>query len=238
MAITTVLFDLDGTLLPMEQEQFVKAYFGGLAKRLAPYGYDPQALIDGIWKGTAAMVKNDGSKLNEEAFWDTFTAIFGEKALADTPHFEAFYREDFDRVSASCGYSPRAREVIDLLKARGFRTVLATNPIFPAIATEKRIRWAGLSPTDFAHCTTYENSRFCKPNPAYYKEILSHLGLCAEECLMVGNDVEEDMVAASLGFKVFLLTNCLISRGNTDISKYPHGGFDELENFLKNEIFS
>jgi len=31
----------------------------------------------------------------------------------------------------------------------GFRVALATNPIFPAIATEKRIRWAGLTPEDF-----------------------------------------------------------------------------------------
>lgn len=236
MAITTVLFDLDGTLLPMDQELFVKAYFGGLAKRLAPHGYEPKALVDGIWKGTAAMVKNDGTKRNEEAFWQTFTTLFGEKAKADIPHFDAFYREDFDGVAASCGYSPKAREVIDLLKANGIQAVLATNPIFPAIATEKRMRWAGLSPDDFAYYTTYENSRYCKPNPAYYRDILSHLGLDSEECIMVGNDVEEDMVAATLGMKVFLLTDCLINRNETELSQYPHGGFDELLDYLKNEI--
>ncbi len=236
MAITTVLFDLDGTLLPMDQELFVKAYFGGLAKRLAPHGYEPKALVDGIWKGTAAMVKNDGTKRNEDAFWDTFTLLFGEKAKDDTPHFDAYYREDFDTVAASCGYSPKAREVIDYLKANEIRTVLATNPIFPAIATEKRMRWAGLSPDDFSYYTTYENSCHCKPNPAYYRDILSHLGLRPEECIMVGNDVEEDMVTATLGMKVFLLTDCLISRNKTDISQYPNGGFDELIDYLKNTI--
>ena len=236
MNIKAVLFDLDGTLLPMDQDLFIKAYFGGLAKRLAPLGYEAKALIDGIWKGTAAMVKNDGTKRNEEAFWQTFTTLFGEKAKADIPHFDAFYREDFDGVAASCGYSPKAREVIDLLKSNSIRTVLATNPIFPAIATEKRMRWAGLSPDDFAYYTTYENSRYCKPNPAYYRDILSHLELDPEECIMVGNDVEEDMVAATLGMKVFLLTDCLISRNETDLSQYPHGGFDELLDYLKNEI--
>ena len=60
MKITTVLFDLDGTLLPMDMNEFIKAYFGGLARRLAPHGYEPQKLIDSIWQGTAAMVKNDG----------------------------------------------------------------------------------------------------------------------------------------------------------------------------------
>ena len=40
--IKTVLFDLDGTLLPMDQDNFVKAYFKNLAIKLAPHGYDPQ----------------------------------------------------------------------------------------------------------------------------------------------------------------------------------------------------
>ena len=62
--------------------------------------------------------------------------------------------------------------------------VLATNSIFPRIATENRIRWAGLEPDDFALITTYENSTYCKPNPAYYREVLGKLGLEAEECLV------------------------------------------------------
>ena len=110
----------------------------------------------------------------------------------------------------------------------GLRTALATNPIFPAIATESRIRWAGLSPADFELYTTYENIGFCKPNPAYYQEILKRMDLSPEECLMVGNDVTEDMIAARLGMQVFLLTDCLINKDEKDISVYPNGGFDQL----------
>ena len=65
MRITTVLFDLDGTLLPMDQDLFVKSYFGKLAEKLAPYGYEPKTLMKAIWAGTGAMVQNDGSKKNE-----------------------------------------------------------------------------------------------------------------------------------------------------------------------------
>ena len=32
-----VLFDLDGTLLPMELEKFTNTYFGLLAKKAAPF---------------------------------------------------------------------------------------------------------------------------------------------------------------------------------------------------------
>ena len=78
MSIKVVLFDLDGTLLPMDQDVFVKAYFKGIAAKLAPYGYEPKALIDAIWAGTIKMIKNDGRRTNEEAFWDYFASIYGK----------------------------------------------------------------------------------------------------------------------------------------------------------------
>ena len=233
MSIKVVLFDLDGTLLPMDMEKFTKTYFGLLAKKLASRGYEPEMLIKAIWTGTAAMVKNDGSKVNEKAFWDKFCEIYGENAINDIPYFDAYYREDFDKVQSSCGFAPLAAKVVGRLKEKGLRVALATNPLFPSIATEKRIAWAGLAPSDFELFTTYENSRFCKPNLDYYKDILSKLNVSAEECLMVGNDVGEDMIAATLGMKVFLLTDCLINKNGEDISKYDHGDFTALLSYVE-----
>jgi FMN phosphatase YigB (HAD superfamily) len=115
----------------------------------------------------------------------------------------------------------------------GYEVALATNPIFPSIATRKRISWTGLDYNDFKLVTTYENSSFCKPNLKYYEEILSKLGYQANECLMVGNDVAEDMIASKLGMKVFLLPKCLINKNNEDINKYPHGDFNDLIRFIK-----
>lgn len=232
MTITTVLFDLDGTLLPMDQDVFVKTYFGLLAKRLAPFGYEPAHLIKAVWAGTMAMIKNTGKKTNEEVFWDDFAARYGEDSRKDLPKFDEFYREDFDKVKEVCGFNTKAKEVIDLLKEKGIRVALATNPIFPAIATQKRIAWAGLVPEDFELYTTYENSNYCKPNPEYYKEIINKLGVKPEECLMVGNDVSDDMVAERLGMKVFLLTDCLINKTDTDVSDFPNGSFDDLIEFI------
>ena len=88
MGIKVVLFDLDGTLLPMDQEVFVKGYFMGIGAKLAPFGYEPKALIDAIWAGTIEMIKNDGRRTNEKAFWDYFASIYCEKSLADIPLFE------------------------------------------------------------------------------------------------------------------------------------------------------
>ncbi|MBE7076064.1 MAG: HAD family hydrolase [Clostridiales bacterium] len=233
MSIKVVLFDLDGTLLPMDQGVFTKTYFGLLAQKLAPIGYDPKGLVDAIWSGTAAMVKNGGVKTNEEVFWDKFAEIYGDKARKDIIYFEEYYQQDFDKVKASCGFNSMSKEVVDKLKERGIRLALATNPIFPAIATQKRIRWAGLKPEDFEIYTTYENSRHCKPNPEYYRDILKTLNVKPEECLMVGNDVAEDMVAETVGMKVFLLSDCLINKEHKDISKYPRGDFYKLMEFIE-----
>ncbi|MGN0165460.1 MAG: HAD family hydrolase [Lachnospiraceae bacterium] len=232
MKITTVLFDLDGTLLPMDQDLFVKVYFSALAKKMAPLGYDAEQLIKNIWLGTAAMVKNDGSCLNEKAFWDTVSKVYGEDIIKDIPVFDQFYRNEFQCAKDCCGFNPLAAKTIQLLKENGFRIALATNPIFPAVATRSRINWAGLDASDFEIFTTYENSSYCKPNPAYYQEIINKLNVSPDECLMVGNDVNEDMIAETLGMKVFLLTDCLINKDNKDISVYPHGGFNELNQFI------
>ncbi len=234
--LKAVLFDLDGTLLPMDQDDFVKAYFGRLIKRISHLGYDKDKLLSAIWQGTGAMVKNTGEKSNEEVFWDKFADIFGQEARKDEPHFEKFYIEDFDLVSTACGYNEKAAEVVSAIKAAGCRTVLATNPIFPRIATQKRLAWAGLSEADFEYITTYENSKHCKPNTEYYEDILRNIGLTGEECIMVGNDADEDTAAEKTGMTVFLLTDCLINKSGRDISGYAKGSFAELKDFLTERI--
>ncbi len=232
MSIKAILFDLDGTLLPMDQEVFVKAYLKQLTTKMAPLGYDPSKLVDAIWAGTAAMVANDGTRSNEEAFWSHFATLFGAQAMQDKPIIDRFYAEEFNLVQSACGFAPMAKTILDRVKASGWMAVLATNPIFPATATENRIRWAGLSPDDFVLYTTYENNRYCKPNPKYYADILQQLDLRPEECVMVGNDATEDVAAAALGIPVFLLTDCLINREEIDISAYPNGSFDALDAYL------
>ena len=227
-----VLFDLDGTLLPMDQDVFLKDYFKRLAMHLVPYGYDPKKLIDAVMKGTYAMVGNQGKETNETVFWQTFYSILGEGAKAHLPVYDAFYRDEFGKVQASCGYAKESAEIVRFLKEKGYTVALATNPVFPEAATRHRIAWAGLSFDDFAIVTTYENSRYCKPSPEYYIDVCKAIGVTPEECVMVGNDVSDDMIAETVGMKVFLLTDCLINGKGTDISRYPKGGFVMLKEFL------
>ena len=235
--IRAVMFDLDGTLLPMDEEQFIRTYFHLLCRTAAPYGYEPEQLVKTLWAGTAAMVKNDGSVTNEEAFWKVFASIYGEeKRNSDRHVFEDFYRNEFSQAAETCPSVPEAKETVELCKKHGKRIILATNPIFPRDATMARIRWAGLDPNDFELVTTYENSCFSKPSADYYRTILERCGLKGEECLMAGNDAEEDMAASQAGIRVFIHTDFMINRKNVSLDGVPHGSWKELQEFLKDNF--
>lgn len=233
MKLTTVLFDLDGTLLPMDEDVFIKNYFGKLVAKLAPFGYEPEKLIQAIWTGTKAMIMNDGAETNENVFWNTFMGIYGKESIKDIGIFEDFYRVEFQEVRTICGKIDKVDEIIHQLKGMGLRVVLATNPLFPKIATHSRIRWAGLQPEDFEYITTYENSHYAKPNPKYYEEILNNIGVSPKECIMVGNNTDDDMIAGTLGMKTFLMPECLINKSEKDLSCYPQGNLNDLLKYIK-----
>lgn len=219
-----ILFDLDGTLLPMDYDAFTKAYFGLLCRRFSEY--DPEMLVAAVWKGTKAMVMNDGTVSNEQRFWDTFAAIVGEDIRTRTAEFDDFYRTDFHKARAITRPNPHARAIIEHARSRAGKVILATNPLFPLSAVESRLSWIGLTIEDFDRITTYENSSFCKPNPLYYREILDRFGLDPADCLMVGNDLREDAHAASgAGLSVYLITDDLITH-DADPSAYPCGNWD------------
>lgn len=229
----TFIFDLDGTLLPMEsQEQFIEAYFKALSLKMSTYGLNPQDFIKAVWTGTMAMIDNDGSKTNKDRFWEVFSKIMGEEVSNMEEEFEDFYRNEFIAAKATTSVNPLAKECIDRIKEKGYRLILATNPLFPQVATHARVRWAGLEPEDFEYITTYENSSYCKPNLKYYEEILKVCKLEAKDCIMVGNDVKEDMCAEEVGMQTYLLTDCLIKSMDDDINRYRKGSFKEFYEFV------
>ena len=117
--IKYILFDLDGTLLPMDQEVFVKDYFGRLARHVAPIGYAPQTLFKNLWQGVGAMVMNDGNVKNEVVFWKTFEKLYGNKVYDDIPVFDEFYRTDFQNTAKVCGHNPKAKACVDRVKEMG-----------------------------------------------------------------------------------------------------------------------
>lgn len=228
MKIKHILFDLDGTLLPMDQNAFLNGYFRLIAKKLEPFGYKKEEVINGILKGTKVMILNDGSQTNYDAFWKAYASLFGNKVYEEIPVLNEFYTNEFNEASKFCGKNPEAAKTVKALKEMGYGLILATNPLFPENACGTRLNWIDLDVSDFLGFTSYETSHFSKPSLGYYKEVVERFGLNPAECLMVGNDATDDTVPEQLGMQVFLLTDCLINNENKDISGYPQGTFRDL----------
>lgn len=213
--IKAVLFDLDGTLLPMEQDYFIKKYFKGLAEYGESIGIDPNKLIEGTIAGTKTMITNRGDKTNMEAFWETFFKYVGEVDETLPERVDGFYLGSFKNLREYTGENPLAVEMIKQAHNKSRKVVLATNPVFPMAAQLERISWLGLAESDFDLITSYENSKFCKPNPEYYHEICRKIGVAPENCLMIGNDESDDMKGASMaGINCFLVTDNRIMANN------------------------
>ena len=235
MSIKHILFDLDGTLLPMVQDEFVKFYMPLLAKSYMNAGVslDPKKFIGAVWAGYEAMVKNDGSCTNREAFWSYIEPELPISTEESEKIALNFYADEFNQAICTTKPNPVSNQIVKRAKERGFETYLATNPVFPRCATMNRIRWAGLDAEDFKVITTYETCTYCKPNPEYFRGILEESSLDPSECLMVGNDVAEDLSIRSLGVKTYLVTDTMENKENLPIDTEYMGTLDELLKFME-----
>ena len=209
--LNTILFDLDGTLLPLDMDEFMSIYFGEMGKSLHDL-IEADKLVSYVWAGTRAMVTNQEKITNEQVFMDTFESLIDGNLAEYQDRFDQFYDDGFLKVQNAVEASPVVKEFIGELKQKGYSLVIATNPLFPRKAILHRIDWAGLNPDDFDYITSYEESCYCKPNIAFYQEVLEKISKRPHQCMMVGNDVQEDMAASKLGIQTYLITNHLLNR--------------------------
>ena len=228
-----ILFDLDGTLIPMNMKEFTDGYFKFLAAKLAPLHIETKTLIDTIWKGTATMMANDGRRTNADAFWEQFTEILGIPEQPARSLCDDFYSNEFMAAKRFTKDNPLAKEAVKAAKEAAGTVVLATNPIFPMAGQITRLSWVGLTTDDFNLVTAYETDSFAKPSPVYYDTVCERIGVAPEDCLMVGNDEYEDMYAASVaGIDGYLVTDTMIGS-----KEHPWNGmrgiFPEMIDFLK-----
>ncbi len=208
--MNTILFDLDGTLLTMNTEQFMKLYMESLIKAFTPH-MDPDRFQARLWEGTKLMlINNDERKSNERVFYDSFFNGMEDRKELLVHVFGDFYQTGFNLAKAATEQNDHMVTSVKKLKDKGYRLAVATNPLFPIQAVEQRIAWAGLNASDFELITSFETMHACKPNPMFYQQVLDRLSVAPEEVLMVGNDAKEDLAAGHLGVATYLVTDCLI----------------------------
>jgi FMN phosphatase YigB (HAD superfamily) len=230
--LNTILFDLDGTLLPMDMKTFEKLYFGAMSDCLADL-IGPKELAKNIWASTTVMVKNTEHRTNEDIFMEDFKTRIDGDIEVYKDRFDKFYDAEFIQAKVAVFESKLIQESVKLLKEKGYKLVIATNPLFPLKAIHHRIRWAGFEPSEFEYITSYEQNHYCKPQLKYYEEILKDVGKTPKECMMVGNDVQEDIIAGKLGLKTFLIKDCLLNRTDDEIAVDYEGDYESFYEFVK-----
>ncbi len=214
--IKTVLFDLDGTLLPIDMKKFLSIYFEEMGMHFSEH-IDPELLTQYVWKATSDLVNNRDKRTNAEVFWDSFKQLTGNHPELVEEKFTPFYDGSYKKTKVATSPSITMQKAVAHLLEKGIKVIVATNPLFPESAVHDRIRWAGLNPEDFSYISSLEKNCHCKPNTAFYEEIVDHQDLNPSECMMVGNDAKEDMVARELGMTTYLVTDHLINHGDEPI---------------------
>ncbi len=232
-----VFFDLDGTLLPMDVDAFMKRYFAALGGYVARMGIATDQFMAGMKRGITAMATNDTGHANAESFWPEFLAAIdlpdGVTPDALTDAITDFYENEFGKLGEDVKPNPAAARAINALAAKGYPLVLATMPMFPRRAVEWRLTWAGVDPAAFARITTYENSTAVKPKPNYYAENLAAVGVDGRDVLMVGNNTKEDLAVCQLGCDAFLVTDFLIDPVGFEVFSVRHGSLEKFADWVE-----
>ncbi len=231
--LNTILFDLDGTLLPLDADMFMKIYFDEMGKYFADL-IDPKMLVSAVWDSTKITVSNIDHKTNEEIFMSAFEKLIEGDLEIYKNRFNEFYDSTFIKAKAAVFENTVIRKSVDILKKKGYMLAIVTNPLFPYKAILQRVQWAGLDPSDFSLITSYEKNHYCKPQIQFYEEVLKDIGKKSEECMMVGNDVQEDIVAGKIGIKTFLIEEHLLHRGKDEIKADYTGNYEEFYAFVSN----
>lgn len=205
----TLLLDLDDTLLVNPIAEFLPAYLQALSSHLAPYA-NPQLVIQSLLGGTRQMLANRQPDCTlEEVFNEYFYPALGVSPLTLRQPLEQFYAEIYPSLNSITQPHTDAVHLIEAANQRGYRVVIATNPLFPRTAIVQRLSWAGLSPDNFSFALipSMESIHFAKPNPAYLAELLGQLGWPEGPVIMVGDDRDNDIIPATeLGLATYWIT--------------------------------
>lgn len=230
--IDTVLFDLDGTLLPLDLEHFTRIYFHEMGLLFHDL-IEPEKLVRYIWTATNHMVANTEPRTNETVFMEKFAQLIQGDLQVYQERFMEFYDHGFLKTREAVADIPAIKTSVANLKDKGYQLVVATNPLFPMKAILHRISWAGFEPSDFSYITSYEKNSFCKPQLGFYQEVLEKIAKKPEQCLMVGNDVQEDLIAGNLGISTYLITDFLINRNEEPVRSDYQGDYQDFLSFTQ-----
>lgn len=230
--INTILFDLDGTLLSIDMKDFETIYYNSLSQSFKDI-VSKENFMKILFSSMKTMMENTEPRTNEHVFMEAMKSLVKDDFHLYEKRFNDYYDGDFAVLKEAVTVRPDIIKATDLLKDKGYELVIATNPLFPQKANEKRIEWSGVNRDHFSYVSSFEKNHYSKPNIAYYEEVLSSINKTPEECMMVGNDALEDLVAGKIGITTYLITDHLLNRYDVDVVADHQGDYRDFLKFAK-----
>lgn len=223
-----VLFDLDGTLLDLDLEDFLARYFVALEEASLPLAgsIGAEALMRGLKTSVGMMMQPHAGRTNRDVFFAGMRALTGVDLDEHWTVYETFYAEVFPTLRGAARPAAGARQAVHTALELGLKVAIATNPIFPREAIVTRLAWAGLADLDLPVVTTYEVMEATKPLPHYFRQTAGMLGVQPSECLMVGDDRRLDLPAADVGMRTYYVGD------DPDAPCHMRGTLEELADLL------
>lgn len=222
--IKAILFDLDDTLLINPTEGFVIEYLRLADKYFAQRWEYPH--IARILLSTMRLLKTRDTftQTNYDVLVNAISEQTGREKTSVTMAFEDFLSSYYPSLQACTQALPQAAEIVENLRSRDYAIIIATNPIYPALAIQQRLAWAALpdTPGYYAFVSHAQNMHFIKPSSAYYAEIIARVGVEPDEAIMVGDSWDNDIAPARrLGLHTYQVTpQSLASENNGTIHQF------------------
>jgi len=195
--IEAVLLDLDNTLIHNPDHQFALAFMQCIDEHFQKY-LGVKDISSGFRKGIKALSsqihRNTNTKVMIETLVDETQLSLGK--IQET--YQSFYVESYPTLQHHVSPVAKATNLIEYLFEHDMSLIIATNPLYPTIAIQQRLVWAGLEKylDNFTLVTSSDNMHTCKPNIGYYSEILDRIKLPAKQCLMIGDSLRNDIKPA------------------------------------------
>jgi FMN phosphatase YigB (HAD superfamily) len=235
----TLLLDLDDTLIENDQNAFFAAFAKTMISSLSRHA-SAETLAAGFQSGVQAMFLNRDPALTlAEAFYQGMLAkVPGLDKNALQEDINNYYREVYPTLSAHTRQKPEAVRLVDWALSQGYRLAIATNPFFTYFAVQERLRWAGLPPEKypFSLLTSNESFHFAK-SPVYFAELMGRLGWPDEPVLMVGDDLNLDIIPSQA---IGIPSYHIVGDGTDGTAGYagPRGGIESVRPWLEETDFA
>lgn len=203
--IKRIIFDLDNTLIPWKKE-----YSNGFLKAVKDFNLDYPENDDRV----VAYYETNHSNYNKDDLLKSFNEFTGLNVTMD---FINVWQENLGKMADE---NPEINEVLEYLSKK-YELVVLTN--WFREPQKKRLETARMR---HYFKEVYGGDDYKKPSPNSYKKAIGNLK--PSECLMIGDNLEEDVKGAiNAGLKAIYLTN---KEGKYDFPTIKN--LKELKNIL------